>query len=393
MPPYGAPLSLGGPVRDGLRSDPRDVLALKRALGAAGYYRPNPGAPFDGTLDRPLDAGLRRFQHDHGLMVDSLAASGGETEAALNAALSLAGSGGSGSSPAARTAMALAPSDDHAVHEALTSWGYPYVPDSFGRLGRGEAPAHVVWPETHRTPRGYLRWRLTGTTDPAEADARMKVLSGGKFPLNGETDGMNATTTTTQQTVIANPLEAIETKDGDLIQIDSKTNSGNADARTINLALSAEQSNIVDTDKALSELNFEQNGPKEGNLPWDVQAQALFYAQGAQYDTRERFEGQSETGRNDAADAYRHALWTFRMTRALGPDVAKTVGDAHERSVPNPDEELLMDLYNNKVGRELAMDPENADKSAEEIARQALERGLLRTRPFRSERQGDRETR
>ena len=38
------------------------------------------------------------------------------------------------------------------------------------------------------------------------------------------------------------------------------------------------------------------------------------------------------------------------------------ISGAHERSSPNPDSERLMDLYNNEVGRRLALDPANAGR-------------------------------
>ncbi len=40
-----------------------------------------------------------------------------------------------------------------------------------------------------------------------------------------------------------------------------------------------------------------------------------------------------------------------------------------------------MDLENNKIARELALDPQNKDKSPEDIARDALDKGLLIIRP------------
>jgi hypothetical protein len=41
-----------------------------------------------------------------------------------------------------------------------------------------------------------------------------------------------------------------------------------------------------------------------------------------------------------------------------------------------------MDLYNNKVGRDLAADPENAGRGGREVIREAIRDGRLRTRPF-----------
>ncbi len=88
---------------------------------------------------------------------------------------------------------------------------------------------------------------------------------------------------------------------------------------------------------------------------------------------------------NDEGDAFRHAHWSFQMTRQIGPDAAKDFSDAHERSHPNPVPERLMDLYNNKVGRDLALDPENADRDGREVIREAIRNGNLRTAPFETQ--------
>ncbi len=61
---------------------------------------------------------------------------------------------------------------------------------------------------------------------------------------------------------------------------------------------------------------------------------------------------------------------------------AKDFGDAHERSVANPTPERLMDLYNNKVGRDLAADPDNTGRDGREVIREAIRDGKLRTKPF-----------
>ncbi len=90
----------------------------------------------------------------------------------------------------------------------------------------------------------------------------------------------------------------------------------------------------------------------------------------------------TSAGRNDEADAFRHALWSFNMTKRLGAEAAKESGDAHEISQPNPDGERLMDLYNNHVGRRLALDPKNKKRRAKDVIMEALRNGQLQTRPF-----------
>ncbi len=86
---------------------------------------------------------------------------------------------------------------------------------------------------------------------------------------------------------------------------------------------------------------------------------------------------------NDEADAFRHALWSYRAAKAFGVDAAKWLGDSHEREEPNEMDERLMDLFNNHVGRQLAIDPRNAARSDIEVIQEAMRNGDLQLEPFR----------
>lgn len=97
---------------------------------------------------------------------------------------------------------------------------------------------------------------------------------------------------------------------------------------------------------------------------------------------KELYKGQ-RTARNDEADAFRHAYWSYRATQEIGEDAAKQAGNGHEITKPNEDGERLMDLYNNKIGRELALDPKNKDRDPVEVIQEAIANGKLRKRPFR----------
>lgn len=81
-------------------------------------------------------------------------------------------------------------------------------------------------------------------------------------------------------------------------------------------------------------------------------------------------------------DAFRHALWSYTLTKSLGPAKARYITDAHERIEGNKPGSRLMDLHNNWVARRLAMDPKNRDRDPEDVVREALDAGLLRTRDF-----------
>lgn len=83
---------------------------------------------------------------------------------------------------------------------------------------------------------------------------------------------------------------------------------------------------------------------------------------------------------NNAADAFRHTYWNFRMAQELGSETAKQFADAHEVSNPNPDSELLMDLWNNRQGRDLFEQNPNGD--AQTVVQKAIQAGEIQTSPF-----------
>jgi hypothetical protein len=85
---------------------------------------------------------------------------------------------------------------------------------------------------------------------------------------------------------------------------------------------------------------------------------------------------------NNEADAFRHAFWNYRMSQLMGAGEAKKFGDAHERDSGNAQGETLMDLYNNDVGRSLAVDPAHDDRDPAEVIQEAIASGQLRARPF-----------
>ncbi|WP_124247487.1 hypothetical protein [Gordonia sp. X0973] len=66
------------------------------------------------------------------------------------------------------------------------------------------------------------------------------------------------------------------------------------------------------------------------------------------------------------SDAFRHTYWNALMTRRFGADFAKAYGTAHEGLGGNAPAREAMDLYNNEVGRKIAM--ENPNASPEELA-------------------------
>ncbi len=96
------------------------------------------------------------------------------------------------------------------------------------------------------------------------------------------------------------------------------------------------------------------------------------------------FPEYDDFGDNDA-DAFRHALWSYRVTRALGEKVARDFGHAHERQNLENDNsvkaQVLMDLENNRVGRTLALDSKNQDKRDVDVILEAMRKQKLLTSP------------
>lgn len=78
----------------------------------------------------------------------------------------------------------------------------------------------------------------------------------------------------------------------------------------------------------------------------------------------ERFP--SEDRNDDHNDAFRHAYWNALMVKEFGADWAEDYATAHEQLPGNPAPREAMDLYNNEVGRNVAI--ANPDASAEELA-------------------------
>ena len=99
------------------------------------------------------------------------------------------------------------------------------------------------------------------------------------------------------------------------------------------------------------------------------------------------------TPAGDGGGALRHAVGMIETARQHGADVAKRVGEAHERgpvgvsgiftgdrsNTRTPSQVDVQDLYNNKVAIDAASDPRFVDMPAEELAAHLLMSGRLRT--------------
>ncbi|MFJ4264431.1 DUF6973 domain-containing protein [Paenarthrobacter nicotinovorans] len=78
----------------------------------------------------------------------------------------------------------------------------------------------------------------------------------------------------------------------------------------------------------------------------------------------ERFPSADQN--DDQNDAFRHAYWNALMVKEFGAEWAEDYATAHEQLPGNPAPREAMDLYNNEVGRNVAI--AHPDASAEELA-------------------------
>ncbi|WP_280382373.1 DUF6973 domain-containing protein [Nocardia wallacei] len=76
----------------------------------------------------------------------------------------------------------------------------------------------------------------------------------------------------------------------------------------------------------------------------------------------EQFPASTADGQGDA---FRHAYWNALMTQKYGEDWTETFTTAHEKTGGNTPQREAMDLYNNQVGRNVAL--ANPDASPEEL--------------------------
>jgi len=107
---------------------------------------------------------------------------------------------------------------------------------------------------------------------------------------------------------------------------------------------------------------------------------------------KESFGGTGPNGTDNGGtgdnhrDAFRHAYWNVLMSREFGEHNAEDVGTGHEK---RPDEPTFdaqhearaeaMDLYNNKIGREIArsLGPDASDQDVRGAVEQAVRDGKL----------------
>ncbi|UAK33389.1 wnt family protein [Nocardia asteroides] len=75
-------------------------------------------------------------------------------------------------------------------------------------------------------------------------------------------------------------------------------------------------------------------------------------------------------------DAFRHAYWNALMTQKYGEDWTKEFATAHEKSGGNTPQREAMDLYNNELGRKVALaHPDASPEEMKELIRNEINNG------------------
>ncbi len=151
------------------------------------------------------------------------------------------------------------------------------------------------------------------------------------------------------------------------------------------------EDSFVNYDDKIKEYSFHENGAAHWgsflNSPVNS-LRAFIMRNKVDNDTAGVFPGVADQ-RNNEADAFRHTLWSYRLTKAIDEQTAKNFGDAHEREnfkdKGNKKGQTLMDLDNNKMGRHLALDPRNKDRPDVDVIKEALKNGQLRVAPYKVE--------
>ncbi len=83
-------------------------------------------------------------------------------------------------------------------------------------------------------------------------------------------------------------------------------------------------------------------------------------------------------GNDGQRDAFRHAYWNAMLTSEFGAEWTAQFATAHEALPGNPATREAMDLYNNEVGRQIALDnPDATDQELADLVMDAVHDGRL----------------
>ncbi|WP_414939011.1 SpvB/TcaC N-terminal domain-containing protein [Amycolatopsis sp. cmx-11-51] len=142
------------------------------------------------------------------------------------------------------------------------------------------------------------------------------------------------------------------------MEVQYKTRTTGAGAKVLFSKLGQEKM-VTPDEKAIFDRTSLLDLNLMNNLAEDAKANAAGHFGGAQGN------GEDATRDGDIGNAHQHALWNALLTKYFGRDRAKELTDAHEATSENTNRPAeLMDLYNNRVGRDVYS--ELADKLGRE---------------------------
>lgn len=119
--------------------------------------------------------------------------------------------------------------------------------------------------------------------------------------------------------------------------------------------------------KDFDDLRTEVFETSEARVPLATSIPRHAEMQIAQLPPEQRQQARDAYPTNDGhTDAFRHAFWNARMTAEYGVEWTDQFATAHEGAPGNPAVREAMDLYNNEVGRQIAL--ENPGASPAELA-------------------------
>jgi hypothetical protein len=415
--PYS--LNLQQPIDRTAPSAPEDVFSVKEMLRKLGYYHPSK-FEITGITDEQMFDGIKGFQRDEGLAEDGIMKPDGPTVRLLNAASWEKRPGAPKGGRPGKTSRAP---------DGGIAWPAFSLTDAVGQGGANN-PRDVLGAKRALAWGGYYP-REKAQSPPADVDPDFEfAIAGLQRDFNLKRDQRmdpNGPSATLLARLIDEPITRhreqekaraskivpnADQKSGDKRQDrDKPIAAGNGDTlmggsgddalrkETGAPSDGTEETNPpglpdpstdeeVSVDEMYAALEFDPEGESEWWLmlsyPWHAIA-IRDLADGAIKNTKMNVESGKlphGTPHNNAADAYRHAYWLYSIAIEYGPETAKRVGDAHEVAKPNDDGERTMDLYNNRQAILAASNPDNSDRSAEEVAMELLNSGKLRTRPF-----------
>ncbi len=357
-----------------------DTLKVQMGLERLGFMEPRDGDIYVSTDSDQLFGAMKDFQKANGLEVDGIANPDGPTHRAMNKALSASAAHRPATPLITRPIPAAGAAVRHKNERDIRVLGRRSDPGDFpvlmaqtllSRNGEAAAPevADLLGQIYARNPDmgRKARIELAGVMDETSMrhiDDAAKIPPGDREPPQRPIDPEPEPPT----------LESAEA------QNDTNT-------------LPPPGDRPVDPDVLKQILEYEDEG--HGDIANAVSSPIDSFRVG---DTISESRAQAEAVAQKRhlngleKDAFRHVYWSYRMAQEAGVEVSKQFGDAHERTAlgiyegkrnSNPDGEKLMDLYNNRVGRELFQEhPQATPDQITEIILDAMSSGRIQLRNF-----------